>query len=487
MARPIAWAPQEGPQEALIDCPVYEIFYGGARGGGKTDGVLGKQAIKALTYKDAYNCVFFRRELPMLDDAIERSKQIYGPIGATWREQKKEWRFPGGGRLRFRPLESVSDAEKYQGQNLTDACIEEAGQYPDPAPIYRLHACLRSARGVPVQMHLTGNPGGPGQQWLKVRYVDPSPLGRTILREHLPDGNTRSRVYIPAKVRDNAILMQSDPNYVANLYMVGSAELVRAWLDGDWDAVEGAFFGEWSTRHVVEPRKLPAEWMRFRACDWGSYRPFSVGWYAVSDGSMDEFPRGALIKYNEWYGINHKHGGAYEPNIGVKMPAEEVADGIKERDDGANISYGVLDPACFSSDGGPSIAERMLSRGLVWRRADNRRVAGQGALGGWDQLRSRLKGDEGRPMIYFFSTCIHTIRTIPALQHDKNRPEDLDTEAEDHAADETRYGCMSRPYVRKVDSNDRASPDYRNIGREDTGIRFNQLRDAIGKKRREMA
>ena len=40
------------------------------------------------------------------------------------------------------------------------------------------------------------------------------------------------------------------------------------------------------------------------------------------------------------------------------------------------------------------------------------------------------------------------IRTIPMLQHDKNRAEDLDTEAEDHAADSVRYACMSRPYIR---------------------------------------
>ena len=67
-------------------------------------------------------------------------------------------------------------------------------------------------------------------------------------------------------------------------------------------------------------------------------------------------------------------------------------------------------------------------------------------MGGWDQLRARLKGDE-RPMLYFFSTCTHTIRTLPALQHDDAKPEDVDTNGEDHAADETRYACMSRPWM----------------------------------------
>ena len=129
----IVWRPQAGPQHALIECPLPEIFYGGARGGGKTDGALGKYALKAKRYGKHFNAVFFRKELPMLDDAIERSQDLYAALGATWQDQKKSWRFPWGGRLRFRPLENIRDAEKYQGQNLTDACVEEAGQYADPA------------------------------------------------------------------------------------------------------------------------------------------------------------------------------------------------------------------------------------------------------------------------------------------------------------------------------------------------------------------
>jgi hypothetical protein len=102
--------------------------------------------------------------------------------------------------------------------------------------------------------------------------------------------------------------------------------------------------------------------------------------------------------------------------------------------------------AAFAVDGGPSIAERMSKVGVTFRRADNKRVAQMGALGGWDQMRQRMKGEEGRPMIYTFSTCVDSIRTIPALQHDQDKPEDLDTDGEDHAADEWRYACMSRPY-----------------------------------------
>ena len=450
------WNPQPGPQKALIDCGASEVFFGGARGGGKTDGVLGKYALKAQRYLAGFNAAFFRRELPMLDDAIERSAAIYRPMGASWREQKKSWKFPGGGRLKFRPLERASDAEKYQGQNLSDACVEEAGNYPDSAPIDRLNGVLRSADGVPTQLLLTGNPGGAGQHWIKARYIDPDPQGMTILHRILPGGLRHDYVFIPSKVSNNRILLDADPGYIARLHLVGSPELVRAWLNGDWSVIAGAFFPEFNiARHVVTPFRVPTEWLRARSADWGSARPFSIGWWAIADGEpypgVPSLPRGCLVRYREWY-------GASAPNVGLRMTAEEVADGIIQREAAERITYGVLDPAAFSQDGGPSIAERMerrakiVNRTLAFRPADNARVARQGHVGGWDLLRQRLKGEgpNDPPMIVFFSTCTDTIRTLPALQHDADRPEDVDSDAEDHAADEVRYMCASRPWIAKT-------------------------------------
>lgn len=453
----VIWRPQAGPQKALIDCPVPEILYGGARGGGKTDGVLGKYAIKASRYGRGFNAIFFRRELPMLDDAIERSREIYGALGSTWQDQKKTWTFPGGGRLRFRPLERSGDADKYQGQNVSDACVEEVGQYPDPGPVDRLNGILRSAQGVPTQLILTGNPGGAGQQWIKIRYIDPYPKGFKIHQRALPNGKTHRFVYIPSRLENNRLLMESDPDYINRLYLVGSSKLVDAWLKGDWSAIEGAFFDCWSDQHVIRPFVIPSHWMRFRSGDWGSAKPFSFGWWAVaSEDTLTPdgwIPRGAMVRYREWYGVKKDSLNQVVPNTGLKLFAEKVGEGIKEREGKEDISYGVLDPSAFSEDGGPSIAHRI---GVPFRRADNKRVAQKGALGGWDQLRSRLDGEDfgepmgKRPMIYCFSTCADSIRTIPSLQHDQTKAEDLDTEMEDHAADEWRYACMSRPYIKEL-------------------------------------
>ena len=439
MAERVAWKPQTGPQAALVRCPIEEVFYGGARGGGKTDGMLGKFGIKAAKYGPHVRGIFFRRELPQLDAAVDRSKEIYLSLGAEYQDYKKQWTFPNGATLRFRPLERDADAEKYQGHSYTDVFFEELGNYPNPTPVMKLKATLRSAESIPCQFHATGNPGGPGHNWVKARYVDPAPQGWKILKE----GNS-SRIFIPARISDNQILMTADPGYVDRLKATGSAELVRAWLEGDWDVIEGAFFECWrSEKHVVHPFEIPDHWLKFRSFDWGSAAPFSVGWWAVSDGTEVDaavYPKGALIRYREWY-------GASAPNTGLKLTNEKIAEGIKQRET-ERITYGVADPSIFMVQGGPSIAEQMAKAGVLWRRADNRRIGGRGAMSGWAEMRSRMVGDDF-PMIYCFSTCVDSIRTIPSLPHDPHKAEDVDTNAEDHAADEWRYACMSRPWAKK--------------------------------------
>lgn len=444
----ILWRPQAGPQKALVDCPFPEIFFGGARGGGKTDGVLGKWAIKEQRYGRDFNAIMFRRTTVSSEDAIERSKQIYTPLGGKFNESTKVWRMPNGGRVAFAYLDRVQDADEYQGRNVTDVWIEEAGQYPNPSPVDRMFGVMRSAAGVPVQMILTANPGGPGQSWLRERYkLHPFPKRPQVVSRELPDGTEHRMAVIPSRIQDNKILMEGDPQYISRLQLVGGRELVKAWLEGDWSAIEGAFFDAWDERkHVCEPFEVPAEWTRFISLDWGYARPFSVGWWAVvsDDGTYGglNMPRGAIVRYREWYGCEDG-----KPNVGIRLDAEQVAQGIIARSGDDEISYSVADPAMFAQDGGPSLAERFLKCGLVLRRGDNKRVSRSGAMGGWDQMRSRMRGEDGVPRMFISSVCRDFIRTIPMLQHDLTRAEDLDTDQEDHIADEARYACMSRPYT----------------------------------------
>jgi len=433
----VIWEPQPGPQYALLTCPVFEVGFGGARGGGKTDGMLGDW----LSHADMYGVnaigLMVRRTLTELTETIERSKQIFTFLGAAYHAQEKMWRMSNGARLRFAYLENDSDADNYQGHSYTRVYVEEAGNFPSPAPIFKLMATLNRS-SIPSGLRLTFNPGGPGHHWIKARYIDPAPLGYEIIIEEFTnpftkEKLTRERVFIPSKVTDNRFL---GTDYIANLQMAGSPSLVKAWLEGDWNIVAGAFFPEFGPQHIIEPFEVPKHWFRYGSYDYGSSKPFSYHSIAVADGEyFPEYPRGSLIFYREVYGWNGK------PNEGLGLPAADQAKMIMKAVGDDPITYTKADPSIFPGpkNKGISIAEDLLSGGLKVVRADNARKAGA------NQVRKRLKGIDGKPLVYFFKTCVHIIRTLPALQHDEHDAEDCNTDGEDHAYDDARYGMMARP------------------------------------------
>jgi hypothetical protein len=163
-------------------------------------------------------------------------------------------------------------------------------------------------------------------------------------------------------------------------------------------------------------------------------------------------PRGCLIRYREWY-------GADGPNTGIRMEAEDIARGIvarernDQRDTGATaITMAVADTQVFAQEGraygyhGPTIGER-LNVTLAGERATIFRPADKSRAQGWDQVRTRMRGYAEGAMLLVFDTCTDFVRTVPLLQHDSVDPEDLDTEGEDHVADEARYAAMARPWA----------------------------------------
>lgn len=448
----MAWEAQPGPQSSAITAKfIDELFFGGARGGGKSDYLLG-DFLSDVRYGAAWRGIIFRKTYNELEELQIRARELFPDTGAVYKSATSAefqfsncWYWPNGATLKMRYLEHERDADGYQGHQYTWIGFDELTNHATPYGYNKLKACLRNSSGIHGRIRSGGNPGGKGHIWVKARFIDVAPPYMPY--EDKETGLTRC--FIPSKVTDNKYL-RDNKQYIALLKSSGSVELVKAWLDGDWDVVAGAFFDCWQRdKHVIQPFAIPKEWARFRSFDWGSARPFSVGWWAIADGDT-EHPRGAIIRYREWY-------GASEPNIGLKLTAEEVAQGIIRRDNGEKFAYSVADPSCWKVDGGPSIAERMLKHNVLWRRADNQRI------NGWDQMRQRFNGDEA-PMIYCFKTCIDSIRTIPLLQHDEAKPEDIDTDMEDHAADDWRYACMSRPWQKPIPSNEPARyPQHRTM------------------------
>ncbi len=444
------WRAQEGPQrEAIQKAWVPELLYGGAAGAGKTAFLLGDFGQDVPTEHGPYwHGILFRQTYAQLEEVIKQSLEIYPQWlpDCKYHASEKTWKFPNGATLKLRYAEHENDWQEYQGHQYTWIAYDELTTWGKPTIYQRMKSRLRSAYPIPYKrIRATANPGGPGHNWVR-RYfaIDTHPEGRHLI---IPDDcSGLARMYLPGKVRDNKILLAADPGYIARLKGLGSPELVRAWLEGDWGVIQGSYFPEFSyADHVIAPFEVPEDWTRIRAMDWGSAAPSAVLWAAVSDGSPvgpEErvYPKGALVVYREWYTAEELPDGR---RVGLKLTAEETGRGISERES-EHVQDAVIDPAAFARNGGPSIVERMYDAAKIsFRRGDNKRIPG------WDAVRDRLKGNEdGEPMLYVFSTCRDLIRTLPALQHDQTKAEDVDTDGEDHAPDALRYLCMSRPWVR---------------------------------------
>lgn len=433
------------PQELMIACPFEDLLFGGARGGGKTYGMLGDWLSHQDLYGENARGVFFRKTYNELEQVQEYAQKIFPLVGAKYKGSSRTWHFPNGATLKMRHLETLKDAEKYQGHQYTWICFEEIVNWADPKPIDLLRACLRSGEGVPCFFRATGNPGGVGHNWVKARYVDPAPA-----REPFYDAEQKvTRIYIPATLDDNTRLMENDPDYWKRIEASanGDEHILRAWRYGDWDIVAGGMLDDIfrRERHIIPPFEIPLSWYVDRSFDWGSSAPFSVIWWAESDGMTAPngitYPRGTMFAIAEWYGWNGK------PNEGSKLLAHEIADGIIEREHQGTlqlltINPGAADTQIWNADptNGISTADEMSERGVEWTRADK---SPGSRKQGWQRLRKFLKAattfPQEEPALFIFSNCTQWIRTVPVLpRYDKDR-DDVDPKAEDHAGDSTRY------------------------------------------------
>ena len=246
----IVWKPQAGPQTLLLNCPVPDILFGGARGGGKTDGLMGSWMAHASRHGSHARGILFRRSMSELEEVQNRMMEVFPAIGAVFKVSTKTWTMPGEATLKMRFLDADEDATKYQGHAYTWMGVDEAGNFPSSKPLDMLRACLRSVHGIPCQLTLSANPGGKGHDWIKERYIDPA---RPLTPFQGPDGTMR--VFIPSRLQDNALLTAADPTYIDRLKASGPSWLVRAWLEGDWNArQEGALFKRgWFVPYIELP------------------------------------------------------------------------------------------------------------------------------------------------------------------------------------------------------------------------------------------
>ena len=428
-------SPPSEKQKLFLTAATKHIGFGGARGGGKSWSVRTKSKLLCMRYA-GIKILIVRRTFPeLVNNHINPLRDELHGI-ARYNKTEKVFTFPNGSTIKFGYCNNDADLAQYQGAEYDVIFLDEATQLQE-LWMKKITACVRGVNDFPKRIYYTCNPGGPGHQYIKRIFID---------RVYEDGEVAEDYTFIQSLVTDNKVLLESQPDYIKQLEAL-PPKLREAWLYGSWDIFEGQFFEDFMDMpdhyqdrqwtHVIEPFEIPESWKIYRSFDWGYNKPFSCGWWAVDYD-------GVAYRILELYGCNNT------PNEGVKWTPPKVFAEIAriEREhrwlQGKQI-IGIADPAIWDAETGESIADVAGKHGVFFSPGDNKRIPG------WMQVHYRLAFDEnGFPMMYIFSNCKAFIRTIPLLQYDEHKPEDLDTDGEDHVADEVRYFCMSRPIKPRV-------------------------------------
>ncbi len=498
------WEPQPGSQNLATSCPCDEILMEGTRGGGKTDNqIMFFRRFVGIGYGAFWRGVIFDREYKNLDDLIVKSQRWFSQFGDGAKFLKGggdyKWVWPTGEELLFRQMKCEDDYWKYHGQEFPFIGWNELTKQPNGELYEMMKSCNRSSflpaehtprelltfddegniidgllPELPLVVFSTTNPYGVGHNWVKHYFIDPAAPGvpiRTTTNVFNPRTQcrvdiTKTRVRIFSSYKENRFL---SPEYVAELEKITDPNKRAAWLEGSWDITSGGMFDDvWSSQYnTVQGFNPPNEWRIFRSFDWGSSRPFSVGWWAESDGSdyMDaqgqwrSSVRGDMFRIAEWYGWTGK------PNDGLRMLAKDVAKGIVEREVKWGIHQRVVpgpaDNSIWDDMNGVCIATDMSRRvrfngkqykGVKWERSNK---SPGSRKGGWELMRCAISNAQPEEMLpgihmprenpglFVFQNCDQFLRTVPSLPRDTKELDDVDTDAEDHIADEARYVILS--------------------------------------------
>jgi len=433
---------------------VFELLYGGAAGGGKSQSLL----IESLRFAHipTYKGIIFRRTYPEIEKSLVPVAYELFAGRAKPKNKGTEWRFDSGATIYLSHLQYEEDKERHKSAEYDYIAFDELTSFSESQYIYLFSRCRGSDDRVQRRIRSATNPTGPGHGWVKDRFLDPDLRHDHVTKygyqeyeyacgwrdpknkvhttfSSLPDDyhlgsaefsnekyeiyrDTKSkldRAFIPALLWGNQILLKSDPDYTKRL-MALPDKTQKALLYGSWDLFEGQFFSEWNPdEHVVEPFEIPPNWRRFVAIDYGYAAPFCALWFAVD-------PDGTIFCYRELYA--------------KKMTTADQSQTILDLTQDEKVEWFTADPSMFSRQGmGESHADVYSRNKLYLIPSSNKRVAGWALMHDY-LVRTKLK---------FFRNCTNTTRTIPTLVHARNNPDDLDTKQEDHAVDAIRYMLLT--------------------------------------------
>jgi hypothetical protein len=409
-----------------------EKLYGGAAGGGKTAAIVAECVTLALEYP-GIPINLFRRTIPELNKTIKAEilKQCHAYIKAghmKWHTQAGEdsegrsYVFSNGSTITLNYCDTEADIYRYQGSEMPIIGVDELTQFPQSWIDYLITRNRTSNPDWPVMFIAGTNPGGVGHGWVKKKFIDHKPWGE-VFSVQLPDGSSKTRVFIPAKLDDHPN-EKFKTDYNKQLQSINDPNLRKALRDGSWSTFAGQVFTEFNYNvHVIPPFSIPKHWQKWRAMDHGNNN--SVGWFTRDP--MSE----RIYMYREYRETEYKK-------------ISEKARNIKQLEFGDDISYGLADPSIWAAGQGShaegkSIAQLYEDEGVRWLPANNDRKAGL------DTVHEFLGiAKDGLPKLQFFSNCSSTTTTLPDLPYDKNKVDDVDTNANDHDYDMLRYGLMAQ-------------------------------------------
>lgn len=483
--RPIVWAPiPDSSQELALDTRCHHTLYCGTRGPGKTDTQLMRFRRRVgIGYGAYWRGIIFDREYKNLDDLITKSRKWFGSFndGAVYLAGTSalKWVWPTGEELLFRAIKVEDDYNDYHGHEYPFIGWNELTKYPTSELYDMMMSCNRSSYmpekdgprdregkllmsdPIPLEVFSTCNPWGAGHGWVKSRFIDVAAYGQIVKttvnvynpRTKLREDVVRTQVAIFGSYKENIYL---DTGYIAELEKITDENMREAWLNGNWDIIAGGAIDDvWKRSvHVIKRFQIPNGWELDRSFDWGSSAPCSTGWWAESTGEEIEFPDGSkwcpqpgsLIQIAEHY-VTTKLG----TNKGRKKSSSTVAEELRDIESQLLVDEWLLSlPLPGPADNQirdvkesdeETIEDKMAKKGIRWQRSDKSKGS---RIIGLELFRERLRNaltGEG-PAIYFMENCVASIKLLPALERDPTRPDDVDTECEDHNYDMVRYRVL---------------------------------------------
>lgn len=455
-------------QGRCLTTPANEVLYGGAAGGGKSHLLRAASVVFCMGVPGLHVYLFRRTFKELINNHIHTPGGYLEMLDPLMKQKlvnfnKSEYAFEwkNGSRIQMCHAQWENDIYNYLGAQIPLLLIDEATRFTEKmVRLIRSRVRLGSLKVPETYKHLlpriiyASNPGGVAHRYFKRNFVD---HGEKVHKAPRDEGGMR-RQYIPAKLRDNIMLMKTDPDYGDRLYGLGTSSLVDAMLDGNWDMSDNSALKDWDNAiHVVRPFKIPRGWEIKRGYDYGYTAPYAVLWAAISNGEefltesevLDEYgnvvtipqrrsvPRGSTFIIRELYGAD-KYGQGIKED--VTATAEKVNLVDRELGGSVRVRPGPADNAIFNKEQGPSIAEMMATKAVFWNQSNKTpgsRVNGLATLN--QMVTNATRQHQEAPGFYVFDTCVETVAQLPYLETDEDMKEDINDEQPDHIYDVVRY------------------------------------------------